>query len=60
MPLRQIIHGSDYSWSIKNYSDYFCQFQEKSFERNLLRKRIRKKNKSPVCPFPGGKSRDTF
>ena len=43
MPLRQIICGSDYSWSVKNYGDYFCQFQEKLFERNLLRRRIRKK-----------------
>ena len=60
MPLRQIIRRSDYSWSVKNYGDYFCQFREKSFERNLLRRRIRKKKKSPLRPFPVGKPRDTF
>ena len=42
MPLRQIIRGSDYSRSIKNYSDYVCQFQEKSFEKKFLKKK--KKN----------------
>ena len=62
MPLRQIIRGSDYSRSINNYSDYVCQFQEKSFEKNFLRRkrRIRKKKKSLVRPFPGSKSRDTI
>ena len=33
MPLRQIIRRSDYSWSVKNYGDYFCQFREKSRAR---------------------------
>ena len=37
--LAQIILGSDYSRSVKNYGDYFCQFREMSFERNLVRKR---------------------
>ena len=61
MPLRQIMCCSDYSWSAKNYGDYLCQFREKSFERNhLRRRRIRKKKKSPLRPFPAGKPRDTF
>ena len=29
----QIILGSDYSRSVKNYGDYFSQFQIKSFEK---------------------------
>ena len=61
MPLRQTICRSDYSSSVKNYGDYVCQFREKSFEKNLLRRRrIRKKKKSPLCPLPAGKPRDTF
>ena len=57
MLLRQIIGCSNYSSSVKNYGDYVCQFREKSFERNLLRRRIRKKKKSLVRPFPAGKPR---
>ena len=62
MPLSQIIRRSDYSLSVKNYGDYVCQFREKSLERNLLRRRrrIRKKKKSPLRPFPVGKPRDKF
>jgi len=59
MPLRQIICGGDYSWSVKNYGDYFCPFQERFFERNLLRKKKNQnKKKSPLRLFPGSKSRD--
>ena len=36
-----------------------ASFEKNCFERNHLR-RIRKKKKSPVRLFRGGKSRDTF
>ena len=54
--LEQIILGSDYSRSMKELCDYFCQFREKSYEEE----RTRKKNKSPLRPFSGSKSRDAF
>ena len=43
--LRQIIHGSDYSSAVKNYNNYFCQFQENVFENNLLRRRRKSETK---------------
>ena len=62
--LAQIILRSDYSGSVKNYGDYFSQFQVKSFERNLVRrrrrKRRRKKNKITFRPLSGSKSRNAF
>ena len=42
MPLRQMIHGSDYNSSVKNYGDYFGQFREKSFE--IYKKKKKRKN----------------
>lgn len=57
IPLTLITLDSDYNASVKNYSDYFCQFREKLFNRNLVRKRM---NKSPVHLFSGSNSRDTL
>ena len=52
MPLRQIIRGSDYSRSIKNYSDYVCQFQEKSFEKKFLKKKKKNQKEKEITSSP--------
>ena len=63
--LAQIILRSDYSRSVKElWNYYFSQFRVKSFERNLVRRRrrrrIRKKNKITFRPLSGSKSRNAF
>ena len=59
--LAQITLRSDYSGSVKELCDYFCQFRVKSFERNLVRRRRRrKKNKITFRPLSGSKSRNAF
>ena len=58
--LAQIILRSDCSGSVKTYGDYFSQFRVKSFERNLVRRRIRKKNNITFRPLSGSKSRNAF
>ena len=52
MPLRQIIRGSDYSRSIKTYSDYVRQFQEKSFEKKFLKKKKKNQKEKEITSSP--------